>query len=362
MKVNRENYEIFFLDYYEGTLSRSKVEELMSFLEINPDLKEEFDMFELVGLDEDIDNLGFPNKESLKKKEIESFGGINQGNYIEQFIACHEGDLDENQKDELQGFLELNADLKEEFNLFSKSKLEPDMSVVFLSKNTLKHKSTISFSPVFMRYAASIAALMVIGFAVFRTLTTIQVDNNASLAFSSGRKGIDATKYVNWEAESEVIKVVPTHYYNTVSNISTKKERMPENIRYQNIPPSEISELSNANLHNTPPEFQTKRTEYAEIYAYRNIRLEAYDDERQNPVSIGESRFFNRVAETFGRPEDDSFDLNSKISGWQIAEYGVKGFNLLTDNDVDFRIKSNDRGDVTKVAFNDFAIPVKRDR
>ena len=43
--LSRSNYEIYFLDYYEGNLTESQRRELMSFLEQNPDLKEEFDSF-----------------------------------------------------------------------------------------------------------------------------------------------------------------------------------------------------------------------------------------------------------------------------------------------------------------------------
>ena len=50
MKISNENYEIWFLDYYEGQLAPEQVQELMNFLELNLDLKEEFEQFENITL------------------------------------------------------------------------------------------------------------------------------------------------------------------------------------------------------------------------------------------------------------------------------------------------------------------------
>jgi hypothetical protein len=42
MKISRQNYEQYFVDYLDGKLNDEQVGVLMSFLEFNPDLKEEF--------------------------------------------------------------------------------------------------------------------------------------------------------------------------------------------------------------------------------------------------------------------------------------------------------------------------------
>ena len=45
MKINRNNYEIFFVDYSDGKLSENQIENLMAFISLNPDLEEEFYTF-----------------------------------------------------------------------------------------------------------------------------------------------------------------------------------------------------------------------------------------------------------------------------------------------------------------------------
>jgi hypothetical protein len=76
MSINKHNYEAFFLDYSEGSLSVEKVAELLLFLEENPLLKEELENFDLLELDPTVD-VSF-NKEFLKV-------AINEDN-VEGFI------------------------------------------------------------------------------------------------------------------------------------------------------------------------------------------------------------------------------------------------------------------------------------
>jgi len=69
MKINRDNYEAYFLDYYEGQLSPDMIEEVMLFVKQNPELKNIFDEFEAISLVADQD-IVFDNKSSLKKNQV----------------------------------------------------------------------------------------------------------------------------------------------------------------------------------------------------------------------------------------------------------------------------------------------------
>ena len=65
MNITRDNYESFFLDYLEGSLDPSMMEQMHAFLERNPDLKAEMEEFEQVSLI--ADPVLFMEKEKLKK-------------------------------------------------------------------------------------------------------------------------------------------------------------------------------------------------------------------------------------------------------------------------------------------------------
>ncbi len=68
MKITRENYEVYFIDYIDGNLAANMVSELHDFLTNNPDLKEELDSLQADTLyvQEEI----FDFKNELKKTEL----------------------------------------------------------------------------------------------------------------------------------------------------------------------------------------------------------------------------------------------------------------------------------------------------
>jgi hypothetical protein len=68
MKIDRTNYEVFFIDYIEGKLSPEMVEELQIFLALNPDLDEE-----LRGVDQSVLSYNeeiYDQKDSLKRPDL----------------------------------------------------------------------------------------------------------------------------------------------------------------------------------------------------------------------------------------------------------------------------------------------------
>jgi len=147
MKINTENYQAYFLDFYEGNLSEADTAMLFDFLNLHPALKEEFDSFELMPLDEQ--PVVFHDKESLKKESLPiSFGKeINADNCETYFIAWHEGDLNDEEKASVQEFLKAHPEKQHDFELFSKTKIQED-AIAFSSKESLKrqfqYKKTIS--------------------------------------------------------------------------------------------------------------------------------------------------------------------------------------------------------------------------
>ena len=54
MKINRDNYIIWITDFYDDRLSVEEKEVLLSFLDLNPDLKEEFEIFKEIKVHPDI--------------------------------------------------------------------------------------------------------------------------------------------------------------------------------------------------------------------------------------------------------------------------------------------------------------------
>jgi len=158
MSINLNNYEIYFIDYFDGNLTAEEVGELMRFVENNPDLKQEFEDFENLSLD--VEKIVFDEKVSLKKTEIIACGSINEENYEDSFIAYFEGDYNEDQKAEVKKFVALNASLRKELELFGKLSLHAE-EVLYENKASLKKRIGITaWHYSAMAVAASITLLL----------------------------------------------------------------------------------------------------------------------------------------------------------------------------------------------------------
>src|SRR6185436_6332900 len=100
MKIDRENCEAWFLDYYEGNLSKEGVDELYAFLALNPDMREVFDSYDEVSFSPD-NKIHFEEKGDLKKSVVIP-EGINESNYEEYFVGAIENVLSEKEKNQLE--------------------------------------------------------------------------------------------------------------------------------------------------------------------------------------------------------------------------------------------------------------------
>lgn len=152
MNINRDNYEIFFLDYFEGRLSSKDCTLLMAFLEDCPDLKEEFNQFEMVVLEPE-PVVHFHGKASLKKNDTPN---VNESNCSQWIIAQMEGELTSSQQTELEHFLRQNPKFQAEKELYIKTRLQPDLTITFPNKAELYRTAVV---PLFRRKAVQIASV-----------------------------------------------------------------------------------------------------------------------------------------------------------------------------------------------------------
>ena len=156
--ITRNNYESYVIDYIDGTLDVSSVNELLEFLENNPDLKEEVELLS-GGIRIQKQSVTFDEKEKLKKKII-PVGKINGDNYQEKFIAYYEGDLDEKEVENVLKFVAVNEFLEKEFKLFSGLFIEPDKSIFYPGKESLKKHGKFVYLPLLRNVAAALIILL----------------------------------------------------------------------------------------------------------------------------------------------------------------------------------------------------------
>ncbi len=210
--ISKNNYEAFFLDFHEGNLSDELRNEVQAFVDSNPDLKEEFESFEVILL---IENpIVFSGKEKLKRNTITEF------NYKTWFVAYEENDLNEKDRKQVEQFLASNPGYKSEVEILKQAKVLPDLTIRFKNKSSLKKGGAVI--PMWVRFAA--AACLVIGLISYfviqqkpkQELVTDHNLQNTAPVISNEQTPIEKIKTVA-EGEKEVIE----------KNNQPKKNRKP---------------------------------------------------------------------------------------------------------------------------------------
>ncbi|MBN1822386.1 MAG: hypothetical protein JXR31_13205 [Prolixibacteraceae bacterium] len=155
MKISRNNYEAFFLDYLEGNLEEIYVDEFIEFLQQNPDLKEELENFRAIAIDSSEEK--FPNKKNLYKEKYDSVPLFNNTS-----VGFLENDLTESERSEFEEYLNKHPEKQKDFQLFQKTKLVADDSVIFKKKSSLRKSTT---AQKLWAYTIRIAAILILVFA-----------------------------------------------------------------------------------------------------------------------------------------------------------------------------------------------------
>jgi len=167
MKITRDNYESFFMDYLEGNLHESMIDQFLDFLNQNPDLKEELHLFEEVNLPEE--HVVFQEKQQLHKSTAD------ENRRLENTVVAYlEGDLDTDENKAFETYLSSHPELKKEYDLFTETRLTPDSGIKYPEKQKLYRKSGAT---IVMTWVARAAAVLVL---IWGINSVIQTQNQES--------------------------------------------------------------------------------------------------------------------------------------------------------------------------------------
>lgn len=162
-KINKHNYEAYFLDYLEGNLSAEEINDLFVFLEKNPELKNELDL-DPAEVSLDPSKVVFENKATLK---VEDDSILTLNSVDAWMIDSVEKNLSASKQQELDDFIRKHQ-LEKTYTAYQSTLLKPDLNIVFEDKQKLKVATGVVI-PLYMR-VASIAAvgIILIGIAMNR--------------------------------------------------------------------------------------------------------------------------------------------------------------------------------------------------
>ncbi|MBN1949654.1 MAG: hypothetical protein JW801_00520 [Bacteroidales bacterium] len=163
MKLDRNNYEIFLIDYIDGNLSLDDRRIVERFLAANPDIAEEYENTKEAIIESDhISSLELDNL----YRSFSDLPKINETNFEEFCIAYHEGDLNEEEKGRVDTYLQQNPEAKALFQLHKSIRLQADLKIQFPLKDQLKKHLIVPMRRYFYLAGASAAAIL-IGFGLY---------------------------------------------------------------------------------------------------------------------------------------------------------------------------------------------------
>ena len=336
MIINRENYEAYFLDYYEGNLTESRAEELMDFLAQHPDLREEFESFELVFLPDDL-KMVMPGKDQIKKPENTRPGSHSLD---KQMIAYFEGDLDEESSSTLLAAVAKDPSLQKDFALFSKTRLQPEKGVVFAGKSGLKRYTIGVFMPAIERFAvaaAIIAFLAGIFFMMPRLddspdiAQTLPVADETTATEAETIPSKDITGLPDKDVIPEVTKPPARHEPRPIEAFS--RNIMPEPLEIAGIGPRRPAAIATSNK----PETIEQRGEFRWV-SFANLNHIADEDEETSVASpepeytsIASLAYSGIERATGVNVENVQNEISNRRPGiWDLAGAGLAGLSKIT--------------------------------
>lgn len=174
--INKNNYEIWLMDYLDGKLGDAEIGDLMLFLDQNPEIKIELENLDEMVLEKEEIRPTF-NKSSLKKPLFNE----TKASHNPLLVGAVENTLSSKQKEKLKHAMAAYPELNNELQLFEKTRIAPDLTVVYPNTHELKKTiPLIAFSySVWVQLAAALILVSSIGWFLLKQSGVITHDTIA---------------------------------------------------------------------------------------------------------------------------------------------------------------------------------------
>jgi hypothetical protein len=172
------------------------IDQFLDFLNQNPDLKEELHLFEEVRLPEE--QVFFGDKKQLHKNLTDE-----NRRFENKAVAYMEGDLDTEENKAFETYLAAHPKLKNEYDLFDKTRLTPDSGIKYPEKRKLYRKSGKAIVLTWVARAAAVAVL------VWGINSVINMQNAAGPQNQKQEFAAVSPKQAQPQKQAEPVKVSP---------------------------------------------------------------------------------------------------------------------------------------------------------
>ncbi len=322
MDINRNNYELYVIDYIEGNLSSDMEQAMRTFLSENPDLAAEIDGIEEFALESEPVNSvdwSYLKKSDLDEDEI----------FEEVCIASVEKENSPETEKQLEEYLLSHPEKSHDYQLYKNTILEPDASIHFFGKEDLKKKSFKIATVIYM--AASIVSVAIILFV------------------SGNRSRVPVTSMANLE---------PVHVELDVPELKVEKGVFETIPKLQQFEEKVYSEQAIAQV-------ESRKEIYLNPMVSKQAMVDFVEHEPlfalvELPVENTTIEIINASDELLAANDEQANTNNLKTI---LAEKGMSFLKQLSNDRIEFA--SGDDGKVKRVEYNSkllaVSIPLKSD-
>lgn len=322
MEINRNNYEVFFIDYFDGNLSDNSIKDLFLFLDNNNDLKLEFENFSIITLDNE--NVILEQKDLLK--EITPETKLESENFEKFCIAFIENDLTKNQIKVFDSYKKSAEQIKT-LEFYKKTKLVSDNSIVFESKNSIKRTSIFNIKyKTFIQatyYSVAASILLFIVFSFLNQNNILKNYNNRITAEKIHSNEID-TYYDNYNKDKKGI----VQENNSVQKASTfkSKKRIKEINKIET--PSLIIDINLPEIANNEAEIDFVPNKGQD----EQKSIEITQSNKNNSLMAFAKNQFSKILKSNNFPVEADFDEDSKLSRLAFNSKIIKVEHIFAKN------------------------------
>jgi hypothetical protein len=364
MKFNRENYEIYVIDFLEGKLTEEDHNLFIEFLKDNTDIYEEVKSIRNIHLQPV--GTHFPGKNNLKKT-------IRTSEYKDDFenfcIASLEEDLAPDEKLNFESWLLKNPDKSFEYESFRKVYLNADMNIVFSPKLRLKKLSIVQNRIRLVSILSAAAAVTILFIFFIKSAdiinhNVIKEDSNNELKITTEpEKPAEELKQINvdtsksQEQESTDNQLVETE----LGNVSIEKQATQ--------PKHNLLLTGNEYINSSREQILIKPV--SPLLARIEIQSSVGNDLLQQP-DREESRTFDDY-QTLGEFAGDKIlrnllsanesDGREKLTFWDLASNSIEGLNRMTDGGYALGRETSENGTLKRISLETpllgISIPIK---
>ena len=359
--INRNNYEPYFLDFLEGTISPQDKKKLMLFLDSNQDLREELYSFEPIKLQNE--NYVYPEKSSLKKQFLLNMDNSDNFDYL--CIAQMEGDLSEKESHDFTELIKQNKEKELHYNRYLLCRIRPDESIIFGDKKSLKRNNAfISRKRLFYSFISAAASVIILLTIYFFAQDRKNMMNYNAEILKTQQNPIQTYQkpIIESNKNRELKNVVITKesdnnnlLHKFIVQESDKKETLKQEVVESNRKqekPEQIAYLDPVNIQlRTNP----KSLEMANNFIYYDVEL------IENEEKVGVKRY---LSQSFNKYVFNK-DKKEKVDWFDIAQASIKGINKIAGTNMALERVYDEKGNPKATNFNSkliaFSSPVKKE-